>query len=164
MRRRYDTGFFMQKVNSVKSFMPDAFIGVDVMVGCRGETDEYFENAYNFINSLDVDHLHVFTYSERPGTKALEIPYVVPSEVRHERCRRLLSLSDEKTLNFYKRYLGRTMDVLLEHAPKGKPMHGFTDNYIKVEVPNTPELDNTIVKARLERLTPDNSAVVATVC
>ena len=106
MRRRYDTELFASKVQRVKEVMPDAFIGVDVIVGTRGETDEYFEQAYEFIKSLDVTQLHVFSYSERPGTQALKIDHVVTPEEKHRRSQRLLELSDEKTHAFYARYIG----------------------------------------------------------
>lgn len=144
MHRKYDTALFRHKVEYIKQLMPDAFIGVDVIVGTRGETPEYFEQAYNFIESLPITQLHVFSYSERPGTKALEIPYVVSPQVKHERSQRLLKLSEEKLQAFYASQVGKTRPVLWEHAPKTKPMSGFTDNYVKVQTANNPELDNTI--------------------
>lgn len=144
MHRKYDTALFRHKVEYLKQLMPDAFIGVDVIVGTRGETPEYFEQAYNFIESLPITQLHVFSYSERPGTKALEIPYVVSPQVKHERSQRLLKLSEEKLQAFYASQVGKTRPVLWEHAPKTKPMSGFTDNYVKVQTANNPELDNTI--------------------
>ena len=161
MRRKYDTAFFRQKIERVKTLLPDAFIGVDVMVGCRGETDTCFEEAYKFIESIDVSHLHVFTYSERPGTKALEIPHVVSPEQKHERCQRLLALSELKTRDFYAQYINKVRPVLLEYAPVGRPMHGFTDNYVKVEVENHPLLDNTIVNVRLQDFNKDGTSVKA---
>lgn len=132
--------------------MPDCFIGVDVIVGTRGETEELFEESYNFIKSLPVSQLHVFSYSERPGTKALEIPHVVTPQQKHERSSRLLALSEEKTTTFYQSQMGKERTVLFEHAPKTKPMHGFTDNYIKVEIANDPSLDNTLTTVKLENL------------
>lgn len=161
MRRKYDTAFFRQKIERVKTLLPDAFIGVDVMVGCRGETDKCFEEAYKFIESINVSHLHVFTYSERPGTKALEIPHVVSPEQKHERCQRLLALSEQKTHDFYAQYINKVRPVLLEYAPIGRPMHGFTDNYVKVEVANHPLLDNTIVNVRLQDFNKDGTSVKA---
>lgn len=149
MHRRYDTALFRYKINKVKELMPDAFIGVDVIVGTRGERPELFEEARQFIESLDVSQLHVFSYSERPGTKALEIPYAVKPEVKHERSQMLLSLSEQKTKAFYEKFMGTVRPVLLEHAPKGRQMHGFTDNYIRVELPNREELNNQIVSVRL---------------
>ena len=159
MRRKYDTAFFRQKIERVKEVLPDAFIGVDVMVGCRGETDHCFEEAYRFIESIDVSHLHVFTYSERPGTKALEIPYVVSPEQKHERSQRLLALSERKTHDFYAQYINKVRPVLLEYAPAKRPMHGFTDNYVKVEVENHPLLDNSIVNVRLLHFTADGTSL-----
>lgn len=144
MHRRYTTDLFRLRIEHIKRVMPDAFIGVDVITGTRGEGPELFEQAYDFIASLPVSQLHVFTYSERPGTKALEIPFVVSNDEKHERTNRLLELSEKKTFDFYGQYVGTVRPVLLEHAPKGRPMHGFTDNYIRVELKNTPELDNTI--------------------
>lgn len=150
MHRRYDTHLFADKIKKIKQLMPHAFIGVDVIVGTRGEKDEFFEEAYRFIEQLDITQLHVFSYSERPGTKALEIPYVVSQETKHERSQRLLALSEKKTHDFYAAHIGTVRPVLFEHtASKSKPMHGFTDNYIRVEIPNTPGLDNRIVCMKL---------------
>lgn len=149
MRRRYGTALFAHKIQRVKELMPDAFIGVDVIVGTRGETPEYFEQAYEFIRGLDITQLHVFSYSERPGTQALKIDYVVPAEEKHRRSQRLLALSDEKTKSFYMRYMGKEAKVLMEHSKPGTKMHGFTDNYIRVELENDDCLDNQIVDVRL---------------
>lgn len=149
MRRRYDTALFAHKIQRIKELMPDAFIGVDVIVGTRGETPEYFEQAYEFIRGLDVTQLHVFSYSERPGTQALKIDYVVPAEEKHRRSQRLLALSDEKTEAFYIRHIGKEVKVLMEHSKPGSKMHGFTDNYIRVELENDDRLDNQIVKVCL---------------
>ncbi len=152
MHRRYDKALFAHKINLIKEMMPDAFIGVDVMVGCRGETPECFEECYDFLNSLDVTQLHVFPYSERPGTAALKIPYVVKDQDKKLRSKRLLDLSDAKTEAFYAKYIGQERDVLFEKAANGKAMHGFTDNYIRVELPvskSNPELDNQIRRVRL---------------
>ena len=149
MRRRYDTALFASKVKKIKEVMPDAFIGVDVIVGTRGETPEYFEQAYQFIDGLDVTQLHVFSYSERPGTQALKIEYVVSPEEKHQRSQRLLALSDQKTQAFYARHIGQTMPVLMEKSKAGAPMHGFTENYIRVEVESDDSLDNQVVNVRL---------------
>ena len=148
MHRRYDTALFRHKTEMIKSLMPDCFIGVDTIVGTRGETDEYFQRAYDFIESLDVSQLHVFSYSERPGTKALEIPHRVSPEQKHERSQRLLALSDAKTKAFYARFAGTTAKVLMEHSGR-KIMNGFSENYIRVEMPNCPALDNKIVSVDL---------------
>lgn len=144
MKRRYDTALFAAKMETIKRFMPDAFIGVDLIVGVRGETDEFFENAYQFISSLPVSQLHVFTYSERPNTQALKIEHVVSPEEKHERCKRMLALSDQKLKQFYASQTGKIRKVLFEQPRKGMPMHGFTDNYIRVELPAVPELINEI--------------------
>lgn len=149
MRRRYDTALFQHKILTVKRFMPDAFIGVDVMVGCRGERPEFFEQAYAFIDSLPVSQLHVFSYSERPGTKALDIPFVVSPEEKHERSQRLIELSNRKTRECYERANGIVRPVLFEHSRSKRVMSGFTDNYIRVEVPNNPDLYNTIQQVSL---------------
>lgn len=164
MHRRYDTALFRRKIELVKSLMPDAFIGVDVMVGCRGETPECFEECYEFIKSLDVQQLHVFPYSERPGTAALKIPYIVDDKEKKERSHRLLELSDLKTEAFYKGFIGREMHVLMEKAPKGRAMHGFTDNYVRVEIPADlarDEYDNEILKVRLGGFNSDKTALMA---
>ena len=145
MRRRYNTELFASKVRKIKELMPDAFIGVDVIVGTRGETEEYFEKAYEFIKSLDVTQLHVFSYSERPGTQALKIDYVVSPEEKHARSQRLLALSEEKTKAFYARHIGKEATVLMEKSKAGVPMHGFTDNYIRVELEHNDTLDNHLV-------------------
>jgi threonylcarbamoyladenosine tRNA methylthiotransferase MtaB len=132
--------------------MPDAFIGVDVMVGCRGETPECFEETYSFLQSLPVTQLHVFPYSERPGTSALKIDYVVPEREKKLRSKRLLELSDQKTHDFYQQYVGSAMEVLFEKATRGRAMHGFTNNYVRVELAPAdarPEYDNQIMKVRL---------------
>ncbi len=152
MHRRYDKALFAHKISLIKEMMPDAFIGVDVMVGCRGETPELFEECYDFLKSLDVTQLHVFPYSERPGTSALNIPYTVDSVEKKRRSQLLLELSEQKTNAFYASYIGQCRDVLLENASRGKIMHGFTDNYIRVELPAgsyNEVLDNQIRRVRL---------------
>ena len=162
MHRHYDAQLFADKIHRIKMLMPDAFIGVDVMVGCRGETPECFEETYTFLDGLDVTQLHVFPYSERPGTSALSIPYTVSDQDKKLRSKRLLDLSDQKTEAFYLRHIGQEAEVLLEKAPRGKAMHGFTKNYIRVELPAklaTPDLDNQLVKVRLGELTPDKQAL-----
>ena len=159
MRRRYDTALFASKVHKIKEVMPDAFIGVDVIVGTRGETEEYFEEAYRFIEGLDVTQLHVFSYSERPGTQALKIDYVVSPEEKHRRSQRLLELSDLKTKAFYEKHIGQTLPVLLEKSKPGTPMHGFTPNYIRVEVPHNDALDNCVVTLRLDEWNEEGTAL-----
>ena len=164
MHRRYDTKLFAHKIKLIKEKMPDAFIGVDVMVGSRGERPEYFEDCYNFLASLPVTQLHVFPYSERPGTSALSIPYVVDAREKKHRAHKLLKLSDEKTRAFYAAHIGQEADVLFEKAARGKAMHGFTDNYIRVELsPNQAkeEYDNQIIRVRLGGFNFDQSSLKA---
>ncbi len=163
MHRRYDKKLFAHKINLIKKLMPDAFVGVDVMVGCRGETPECFEECYDFINSLDITQLHVFPYSERPGTAALRIPYSVDDREKKIRSKKLLDLSDQRTQEFYARYIGQEREVLFEKSARGKSMHGFTDNYIRVELPaamSNPELDNQIRRVRLKEFNFDKSALM----
>lgn len=163
MHRRYDSALFKQKILRIKELIPDAFIGVDVMVGTRGETPECFEETYQLLESLPVTQLHVFPYSERPGTAALKIPYVVSDKDKKERSQRLLALSDRKTQEFYAQYIGKEAEALFEKAPVGKAMHGFTDNYIRVELPAaiaSEEYDNQIVKVRLDRFNHDKTALI----
>jgi len=164
MHRRYDTALFAHKIKLIKEKMPDAFIGVDVMVGSRGECPEYFEDCYNFLNSLPVTQLHVFPYSERPGTAALSIPYVVDDREKKHRAHKLLKLSDEKTRAFYAEHIGQEADVLFEKAARGKAMHGFTANYIRVELsPDQAkeEYDNQILRVRLGGFNLDQSSLKA---
>lgn len=162
MHRRYDSALFAHKINLIKEYMPDAFIGVDVMVGTRGETPELFEETYDFLNSLDVTHLHVFPYSERPGTAALRIPYVVSDKDKKLRSKRLIEMSDVKTQAFYAKYIGTEAEVLFEKATRGKAMHGFTKNYIRVELPaaqSSDELDNQLIRVRLGDFNHDKTAL-----
>lgn len=164
MHRRYDTALFARKIKLIKEKIPDAFIGVDVMVGSRGERPEYFEDCYNFLDSLPVTQLHVFPYSERPGTAALSIPYVVDDREKKHRAHKLLKLSDEKTRAFYAAHIGQEADVLFEKAARGKAMHGFTDNYIRVELsPDQAkeEYDNQILRVRLGEFNFDQSSLKA---
>ncbi|MBQ7853449.1 MAG: tRNA (N(6)-L-threonylcarbamoyladenosine(37)-C(2))-methylthiotransferase MtaB [Muribaculaceae bacterium] len=152
MRRHYDTALFRAKIEKIRATIPDAFIGVDLIVGARGETPELFEQSRSFIESLDISRLHVFTYSERPGTRALNIDYVVDPREKHRRTRIMLALSEQKLMQFSERFVGTTRPVLLEHSKPGKPMSGFTDNYLKVEVAANSSLDNTMVKVRLDEV------------
>ena len=164
MHRHYDAQLFADKIHRVKTLMPEAFIGVDVMVGCRGETPECFEETFEFLNGLDVTQLHVFPYSERPGTSALKIPYVVSDQDKKLRSKRLLDLSDQKTEAFYRQHIGQEAEVLFEKATRGRAMHGFTRNYIRVELSAKdadPALDNQLVKVRLGELTHDRQSLKA---
>ena len=163
MHRHYDRQLFADKIHRIKAVMPDAFIGVDVMVGCRGETPECFEETYDFLSQLDVTQLHVFPYSERPGTSALSIPYVVGDQDKRQRSQRLLELSDQKTLAFYERHRGQEAEVLFEKAVRGRAMHGFTKNYIRVELSPAEareEYDNQVLKVRLGDFNRDKTALM----
>ena len=164
MHRRYDTELLAHKVEHIKEQMPDAFIGVDVMVGCRGERPELFDECYRFLEGLPVTQLHVFPYSERPGTRALTIPYVVDEREKKRRAHKLLTLSDEKTHSFYDQHIGQEAEVLFEKAPRGKAMHGFTTNYIRVELPAASareEYDNQLMRVKLGQPTFDHSSLRA---
>lgn len=166
MHRRYTRDVFAHKINLIKQEMPDAFIGVDVMVGCRGERPEYFEDCYQFLDALPVTQLHVFPYSERPGTSALAIKYKVSDKDKKLRAHRLLALSDAKTQAFYAAHIGQEANVLFEKATRGKAMHGFTENYIRVELPPSEaseSLDNEIVRVRLGDFNFDKTALKATI-
>ena len=163
MHRHYDRELFADKIHRIKELMPDAFIGVDVMVGCRGETPECFDETYTFLDSLDVTQLHVFPYSERPGTSALSIPYVVPEKDKKLRVKRLLELSDQKTNAFYERHIGQEAEVLFEKATRGRAMHGFTKNYIRVELAAkdaNPDFDNQLINVKLGELTRDKESLM----
>ena len=160
MRRRYDTALFAHKIQKIKEVMPHAFIGVDVIVGTRGETEEYFNQAYEFLKDLDVTQLHVFSYSERPGTQALKIDHVVSADEKHRRSQMLLALSDEKTKAFYEAHIGRESVVLMEKSKAGTPMHGFTDNYVRVELPHDNSLDNQLLRVRMGGFNEDGTALM----
>ena len=163
MRRRYDTALFRRKVERIRSVMPDAFIGVDVIVGTRGETEAYFEDAFRFIESLDISQLHVFSYSERPGTKALGIPHVVTPQEKHDRSRRLIALSEEKRLAHYRRYIGTERMVLWEHAREGQPLLGWTDNYIRVRLAEGATASpDSLCPVRLGEMDADGETLQAT--
>lgn len=151
MHRHYDTALFAHKIERIRQAMPDAFIGVDLITGARGETDELFARSREFIESLDISRLHVFPYSERPGTRALELAGAVDPAVRHRRTNEMLRLSERKWEQFANHFIGSTRPVLMEHPRTGgKPMAGFTDNYLRVEVGNAPaSTDNTIVNVTL---------------
>lgn len=164
MHRRYDKALFARRIEHIKRVMPDAFIGVDVMVGCRGEKPELFEECLEFLKSVDVTQLHVFPYSERPGTAALRIPYIVDDADKKKRSKTLLDLSEQKRIDFYERHIGTVQEVLFEKAPRGKAMHGFTRNYIRVELSAREareEYDNCLIKVRLGEFNHDKSALRA---
>ena len=149
MRRHYDTDLFRRRINKIKEIMPDAFIGVYLIVGARGETDERFINSMNFVKSLPISRLHVFPYSERPGTKALEITPVVSQQAKHERVKEMMDISAAKLAEFAAEYKGTVRKVLVEHSSKNGFMWGFTDNYLKVKLPADSRLANKIVDVRI---------------
>jgi len=149
MQRRYTTELFAHRVATIKKFMPDAFIGVDVIAGMRGETPELFQKAKEFIEGLDFQQLHVFPYSERRGTKALDIEYIVPVGERRERGHVLGELSEQRHKEFYEKHLGDTVKVLFEEGHNTDTMSGFSENYIRVEMPYNQELVNTLVDVKL---------------
>ena len=150
MHRRYDTALFAYKINRIKQVMPNAFIGVDVMVGVRGETLELFNECKQFIESLDISQLHVFTYSERAGTKALSIEPIVPINERRRRNEILQQVSDSKLNTFYQSQQGKEAIVLWEDSKKGDMMHGFTENYVKVETKYNKNKVNTFEKITIK--------------
>lgn len=154
MHRHYDTALFRHKIERIKELMPHAFIGVDLIAGARGETAEEFRRSKEFVESLPITRLHIFPYSERPGTKALEIDHTVSQEEKHRRVNEMLRVSERKMREFAEQYVGTVRPVLLEHGKPGEPMSGFTDNYLKVSVDAPAELDNRIVDVRLLELVP----------
>ena len=161
MRRRYDTALFRHKTEQIKKLMPDAFIGIDVIVGMRGETEALFDESKSFIESIPFTQLHVFSYSERPGTEALKITPTVPPNLKQERSKLLLHLSDTRLHDFYNAHIGCTARTLFEHARKGDNMYGFTDNYIKIEIPYQKTLCNNIRTVRMVGWNEDKTALRA---
>lgn len=159
MRRRYDTALFRHRIEKIKSVMPDAFIGVDVIVGTRGETDEYFEAARMFLESVDFSQLHVFTYSERPNTQALKIDHEVDPKTKHVRCKTLLDMSDRKLQAFYNSQQGTLRKVLFENTQHGDVMYGFTENYVKVETPFLANKANEIKLVTLGSFNKEQTAL-----
>lgn len=154
MHRHYDTALFRHKIERIRQLIPHAFIGVDIIAGARGETEEEFIRSRDFVESLPITRLHIFPYSERPGTKALEIGHVVSQQDKHRRVNELLHVSERKMEAFARQFLGTVRPVLLERGRPGEPMSGFTDNYLKVSVDAPHNLDNTIVPVRLLSLIP----------
>ncbi len=144
MKRRYTRELFAEKVRTIKTLIPDAFIGVDVIAGMRGENEQHFEDTLTFISQLNISRLHVFPYSERQGTKALEIRESVSPEEKHRRVEALLQISEQKLHNFYHQFIGKTRNVLFEDNNSNGKMGGFTDNYIRIEVPFNPAWANQI--------------------
>jgi threonylcarbamoyladenosine tRNA methylthiotransferase MtaB len=162
MRRRYKRELYQSRIEKIKTLMPHACIGVDVIVGFPNETDEDFKETYNFINDLDVSYLHVFTYSERANTAAIDMEGVVHMHVRRERNEMLRILSEKKRRHFYSQYLGQTREVLFENHKNAALLTGFTDNYIKIELKkdeNTEGVVNWILPVELHGLSNDGDVV-----
>ena len=155
MKRRYLRELYVSRVAKIREVMPDACIGVDVIVGFPGETDEHFLETYHFLNELDISYLHVFTYSERDNTEAVLMDGVVPDAVRAKRSKMLRGLSAKKRNAFYESQLGKEKTVLFESDNKQGYIHGFTENYVKVKAPWDPALVNTLHKVRLTKIDPD---------
>jgi threonylcarbamoyladenosine tRNA methylthiotransferase MtaB len=157
MKRRYQREVYTDRVANIRKVMPHACIGVDVIVGFPGETDEHFLETYNFLNEMDISYLHVFTYSERDNTEAAEMPDVVPMNVRSKRSKMLRGLSVKKRRAFYESQIGSNRTVLFESENKEGYIHGFTENYVKVKTPWNPELVNTLHEINLTRIDEDGS-------
>ncbi len=157
MKRRYQREVYTDRVTNIRKVMPHACIGVDVIVGFPGETDEHFLETYNFLNEMDISYLHVFTYSERDNTEAAEMPNVVPMNVRSKRSKMLRGLSVKKRRAFYESQIGTNRVVLFESENKEGYIHGFTENYVKVKTPWNPELVNTLHEINLTRIDEDGS-------
>ena len=149
MRRRYKRELYAERVTRIKELMPHCCIGVDVIVGFPGETDEDFKETFDFLHTLDISYLHVFTYSERDNTLAVEMNDVVPKHTRSERNKVLRNLSYKKMQYFSTLHEGQNRPVLFEQAQKGSMMEGYSDNYIKVSVPYTPDMANSIINWKL---------------
>ncbi len=163
MRRRYDTALFASKIERVRRILPEAFIGVDLIVGARGETEERFNASKEFIEGLDISHLHVFAYSERPGTRALQIDHVVSQHDKHVRSAIMMSISAEKHAEFASRFIGQKRPVLLEHSRPGQRLGGFTDNYLRVETNLSQDYDNKLVDMHLDSLCEDRETLSASI-
>ena len=157
MRRHYDSALFAEKVHKIKALIPDAFIGVDLIVGARGESDELFRVSRDFVSSLPITRLHVFPYSERPGTLALTLDGAVDKHTKSLRAGVMINISESKLKAFTAEYIGKELPVLFEQPTKGQPMHGFTDNYIKVYAPYQAEYINRVAMVRLTEMNEDCS-------
>jgi threonylcarbamoyladenosine tRNA methylthiotransferase MtaB len=155
MKRRYPRKTYTDRVSRIKETMPNACIGVDVIVGFPGETDALFLETYNYLNEMDISYLHVFTYSERPNTEAVEMEGVVPKKIRAKRSKMLRGLSAKKRRAFYESQLGNTLTVLFENENKKGYISGFTENYVKVKSPWNPELVNTLQTINLTEIDED---------
>ncbi len=160
MKRKYSTGLFAQRINKIREMVPHAFIGVDVIAGTNGETEELFQESYDFINGLEISQLHAFTYSERSGTQALKIPWKVDVEERKRRTQMYINLSEKKLRAFYEKHLGTSQTVLFESQKNGENMSGFTENYIKVETTFKEELINALQEVKLQSILPNGHVAV----
>ncbi|AZA61091.1 tRNA (N(6)-L-threonylcarbamoyladenosine(37)-C(2))-methylthiotransferase MtaB [Chryseobacterium indoltheticum] len=160
MKRRYLTKLYNDRVNKIREVMPDAAIGVDIIVGFPGETEELFMETYNFLNNLPISYLHVFTYSERENTEAVGMPGVVPIPERKKRNKMLRILSEKKKMAFYQTQLGKTLPVLWEHENKDGKMYGFTENYVRVQKDFDQASVNQIEFLNLEKILSDGTVSV----
>lgn len=154
MRRRYNKELFEEKINKINSLLPNAFIGVDVIAGFPGESEEHFNKTYDFLKSLDTAYYHVFSFSARPGTPAAKMEGQVPGNIIHERSKKIQKLAEEKQRNFYSKFKGTKRYVLFEKATKNNMISGFTDNYIKVETDFQPDLPGKIKRVQLGNINP----------
>ena len=161
MKRRYLTTLYTNRVKKIREMLPDACIGVDVIVGFPGETEEKFLETYKFLSELPISYLHVFTYSERDNTEAVKMEGVVPISERKKRNKMLRILSEKKKMAFYQSQIGKTLPVLWEHEEKNGMMFGFTDNYVRVQKPYDPASINRVEKVKLEKIAPDGNVIVS---
>ncbi|MCK5079850.1 MAG: tRNA (N(6)-L-threonylcarbamoyladenosine(37)-C(2))-methylthiotransferase MtaB, partial [Bacteroidales bacterium] len=155
MKRKYAREVFAQRVKEIKKHMPHACIAADVIIGFPGETEEDFRDTYDFLDGLDISYMHVFTYSERPGTMAANMPGKLINKEKRERSRTLHELSDKKKAAFYRQHIGSTRPVLFESDNSNGYMHGFTGNYLKVKTPFRADLVNEIISVPLDKLDED---------
>ncbi len=161
MKRRYLTALYTNRVKKIREMLPDACIGVDVIVGFPGESEEKFLETYKFLSELPISYLHVFTYSERDNTEAVEMEGVVPISERKKRNKMLRILSEKKKMAFYQSQIGKTLSVLWEHEEKNGMMFGFTDNYVRVQKPYDPASINRVETVKLEKIAPDGNVIVS---
>nr|WP_321358014.1 tRNA (N(6)-L-threonylcarbamoyladenosine(37)-C(2))-methylthiotransferase MtaB [uncultured Draconibacterium sp.] len=160
MKRKYSTDLYRKRVERIREIVPHAFIGVDVIAGTNGETEKYFQESFDFLNSLEISQLHAFTYSERSGTQALKIPWKVDVEERKNRTQKYINLSEKKLRAFYEKHIESEQTALFEAQKSQDNMHGFTENYIKVEVPYQKELVNKLGSVKLKSILPNGSVSV----
>ena len=161
MKRRYLTALYTNRVKKIRVMLPDACIGVDVIVGFPGETEEKFLETYKFLSELPISYLHVFTYSERDNTEAVKMEGMVPISERKKRNKMLRILSEKKKMAFYQSQIGKTLPVLWEHEEKNGMMFGFTDNYVRVQKPYDPASINRVETVKLEKIAPDGNVIVS---